>query len=87
MIKMSDEGLVLKGALHELLADTASIINGMYRAISEQLGEEKAKAKMQECFDIALWDDEKLNNETIKLLEKLITTLSAENNGNNIDMN
>ena len=66
MIKTEKGDLEVHGSDTEVMADISVIIKHVYKALSNEFGEEHAKARLQRAFDRAFLSKEDKEAETCK---------------------
>ncbi len=72
MIKIKNNKVKMEGNRPDLLTDLTCIVKGLKECFEENgTSKEVSEKLIREAVDIAFWDEEKLAEESNKLVEKL----------------
>ena len=77
MIKIKNNKVKMEGNRPDLLTDLTFIVKGLKECFEEDgTSKEVSEKLIREAVDIAFWDEEKLAEESNKLVEKLVDLIS-----------
>lgn len=77
MIKIKNNKVKMEGNHPDLLTDLTCIVKGLKECFEENgTSKEVSEKLIREAVDIAFWDEEKLAEESNKLVEKLVDLIS-----------
>lgn len=77
MIKIKNNKIKMEGNRPDLLTDLTCIVKGLKECFEEDgTSKEVSEKLIREAVDIAFWDEEKLAEESNKLVEKLVDLIS-----------
>lgn len=77
MIKIKNNKVKMEGNRPDLLTDLTCIVKGLKECFEEDgTSKEVSEKLIREAVDIAFWDEEKLAEESNKLVEELVNLIS-----------
>lgn len=77
MIKIKGKKIKMEGNRPDLLTDLTYIVKGLKECFEEDgTSKEMSEKLIREAVDIAFWDEEKLTEESNKLVEELVDLIS-----------
>lgn len=77
MIKIKNSNVKMEGNRPDLLTDLTCIVKGLKECFEEDgTSKEMSEKPIRKAVDVAFWDEEKLTEESNKLVKELVDLIS-----------